>query len=215
MVGREAYHNPWSLAGWDSEFMGAPGRDISRDGDVRWSDLSGAIGPSGDWSRNTPTTSRRQRSRGDKRPDEVVNETMELIGNRWSISILGATLQGMTRFSDIQRRLSASPTVVADRLRVFGQLGILQQVPSPARADRKEYRLTPKGKAFLPVALLMIEWGQRWFHPPDGPALLMTHAVCGAELTSRLTCSECREPLRGSTIETVRSGRGETAEPLL
>ena len=31
MVGREAYHNPWSLAGWDQAFMGAPGRDISRE----------------------------------------------------------------------------------------------------------------------------------------------------------------------------------------
>ena len=31
MVGREAYHNPWSLAGWDHAFMGAAERDISRE----------------------------------------------------------------------------------------------------------------------------------------------------------------------------------------
>jgi tRNA-dihydrouridine synthase A len=23
MVGREAYHNPWSMAGWDTDFLGA------------------------------------------------------------------------------------------------------------------------------------------------------------------------------------------------
>ena len=31
MVGREAYHNPWSLAGWDREFMAAAERDIDRE----------------------------------------------------------------------------------------------------------------------------------------------------------------------------------------
>jgi len=188
---------------------------VACDGVAEWGNLSGAPGPSGDWARNMPTTARRQRSRGDQHPDELVNETMELIGNRWSMSILGAILQGMTRFSDIQRNLSASPTVVADRLRAFGRLGVLTQVPSADRANRMEYRLTDKGRAFLPVAVLMIEWGQRWFQAPDGPALLLTHATCGSNLASRLTCSECHQPLRGSTIETVQSGRAPSTEPLL
>ncbi|MFL6693400.1 MAG: tRNA dihydrouridine(20/20a) synthase DusA [Ramlibacter sp.] len=31
MVGREAYHNPWWLASWDSAFFGAPEADLSRE----------------------------------------------------------------------------------------------------------------------------------------------------------------------------------------
>jgi len=31
MVGREAYHNPWSLAGWDHAFLGAAPRDLTRE----------------------------------------------------------------------------------------------------------------------------------------------------------------------------------------
>jgi len=31
MVGREAYHNPWWLASWDAEFMGAAPSDLTRD----------------------------------------------------------------------------------------------------------------------------------------------------------------------------------------
>ncbi|WPB58245.1 tRNA dihydrouridine(20/20a) synthase DusA [Xylophilus sp. GOD-11R] len=31
MVGREAYHNPWSLAGWDHAFMGAADRALTRE----------------------------------------------------------------------------------------------------------------------------------------------------------------------------------------
>ena len=32
MVGREAYHNPWWLARWDSSFYGAPDRALTREG---------------------------------------------------------------------------------------------------------------------------------------------------------------------------------------
>ena len=31
MIGREAYHNPWWLARWDEEFLGAQPRDITRE----------------------------------------------------------------------------------------------------------------------------------------------------------------------------------------
>ncbi len=31
MVGREAYHNPWFLASWDTEFFGAPDRGLTRE----------------------------------------------------------------------------------------------------------------------------------------------------------------------------------------
>ncbi len=31
MIGREAYHNPWWLASWDAEFMGAAPSDLTRD----------------------------------------------------------------------------------------------------------------------------------------------------------------------------------------
>lgn len=181
---------------------------------IRWRDVEGKVGPSGDWSRNLQITARRQRSRNDKRPSEVVNETMELIGNRWSIAILGAAFLGITRFSEFQKRLSASPTIIADRLRAFADMGVLAQVPTPERADWMDYRLTPKGLAFLPVVLLMIQWGQRWFKAPDGPALVMHHMECGASLHVILTCSACHEPLSGASIEAVESGTGIVTGPL-
>lgn len=181
---------------------------------IRWRDVEGKIGPSGDWSRNLQTTARRQRSRNDKRPSEVINETMELIGNRWSIAILGASFLGVTRFSDFQKRLSASPTIIADRLSAFADLGVLQQVPTAERADWMEYRLTAKGLAFMPVVLLVIQWGHRWFRAPDGPALVMHHVPCGSELQVILTCSGCHEPLRGHTIEAVQSGADVVTGPL-
>lgn len=180
---------------------------------ILWREVEGKVGPSGDWSRNLQITARRQRSRNDKRPSEVINETMELIGNRWSIAILGAAFLGITRFSEFQKRLSASPTIIADRLRAFADLGILAQVPTPERADWMDYRLTKKGLAFLPVVLLMIQWGHRWFTAPDGPALIMHHTTCGSSLHVILTCSACQNPLRGHSIETVQSDVDMVTDP--
>jgi DNA-binding HxlR family transcriptional regulator len=170
---------------------------------IRWREVDGKLGPSGDWTRNLQITARRQRSRNDKRPDEVVTETMELIGNRWSIAILGAAFLGATRFSEFQKRLSASPTIIADRLSAFADLGVLQQVPTAERADWMEYRLTAKGLAFLPVVLLMIQWGHRWYKAPDGPALYLNHTACQSELHVILTCSSCQELLSGHSIEAI------------
>lgn len=181
---------------------------------IRWREVDGKIGPSGDWSRNLQITARRQRSRNDKRPSESINQTMELIGNRWSIAILGAAFLGVTRFSEFQKRLSASPTIIADRLAVFANLGVLEQVPTAERADWMEYRLTAKGLAFLPVVLLMIQWGHRWFVAPDGPALIMHHTTCEAELHVILTCSACHEPLRGHAIEAVQTSTDLVTGPL-
>jgi tRNA-dihydrouridine synthase A len=31
MVGRDAYHHPWTLSGWDARFLGAPARTCTRD----------------------------------------------------------------------------------------------------------------------------------------------------------------------------------------
>jgi tRNA-dihydrouridine synthase A len=31
MVGRQAYHEPWSMAGWDERFFGAPPQPLDRD----------------------------------------------------------------------------------------------------------------------------------------------------------------------------------------
>lgn len=181
---------------------------------IQWREVIGKIGPSGDWSRNLQINTRRQRSRRDQRPDEVVDETMELIGNRWSIAILGAAFLGVTRFSEFQRHLSASPTIIADRLQSFAELGILEQVPTAERADWMDYRLTTKGLAFLPVVLLMIQWAHRWFIAPDGPALIMEHSTCHSPLHVILACSACHEPLRGHAIEAVRSGTDLVTGPL-
>lgn len=153
--------------------------------------VTAKLGPSGAWSRSVPAAAGRRRSTGARQPSEVLPHTMELLGNRWSAAILGALLLGASRFSELCDRTSAPPAMVADRLRRFDELGVISTSPNPTRQDWVMYGLTAKGEAFFPVIAMMIDWGQRWFRAPEGPAIVFRHQTCRRKFTPKLTCNVC------------------------
>ncbi len=163
-------------------------------------DVVAAFGPSGDWSRSVPTSVGRRRSQTGVQPSELLPHTMELLGNRWSASFLGALFLGAHRFRDFAERTGASPAIVSDRLRRFVELGVVKTRSNAERPDWRTYQLTPKGLAFFPVVILMIAWGQDWFEAPEGPALVLTHTTCGGPFHPELLCGACGQPLTGASI---------------
>lgn len=167
-------------------------------------DVVSRFGPSGTWERSIPTGSTRRRSHGGVRPAEIIEQTMALIGNRWSAAMLGAAFMGATRFGEFEQRMGAPPTIVAERLRTFVGIGVLEPTPNPRRPDWVVYHLTDKGRSFFPVMASVLEWGQRWFHSPEGPAMRMQHTACGRTFHPRFICSVCQERLRGQSVRVVR-----------
>jgi DNA-binding HxlR family transcriptional regulator len=169
-------------------------------------DVTGEFGPSGGFARSVPqATTRRRSTGGAAEPGAggpgLVPQTIELIGNRWSASAMAAAFLGARRFTDMLTMMGAPPTIVSDRLRTFCQMGVLQTVAVKAGSGRVEYRLTDKGRAFFPHVMVMLDWGDRWFRAPEGPAMLLTHAGCGGEFRPVLHCSACRRELHGSRIQ--------------
>ncbi|MEU5880468.1 helix-turn-helix domain-containing protein [Spirillospora sp. NPDC047279] len=168
---------------------------------VRPRDVRSEVGPSGGEGRSVPAAATRRRPvPGTPAGAGLFPETMALIGNRWSVMLLGAAFLGARRFGDFQQMLGAPPTMVADRLRTFVELGVLSAGPSADRADWISYRLTDKGRAFFPVVMTAIGWGQRWFDAPDGPALVSVHRGCGAAFEPCLVCDHCGGTLRENDV---------------
>ena len=170
-------------------------------------EITGGFGPSGTWARSVPAATTRRRSGGPGGSAEgagMFPQTMALVGNRWSAALLGAAFQGARRFRDFEQRLGAPPTIVSDRLRVFCELGVFEQSPGAERADWLRYHLTEKGRAFFPVVMTAIDWGQRWFRAPEGPALVYSHPNCRQDFQVLLTCEGCAAPLRGNEVLAVR-----------
>ena len=146
-------------------------------------DVRGESGPSGGFGRSVPRATTRRRSAGGSPGPGLVVETIELIGNRWSASAMAAAFLGARRFTDM-----------------LTMMGALETVAKPG-SGRVEYRLTDKGRAFFPHVMVMLEWGDRWFRAPEGPATLLTHASCADEFHPVLHCSACGCELRGSQIQ--------------
>jgi DNA-binding HxlR family transcriptional regulator len=164
-------------------------------------DVRGTFGPSGGFERSVPRATTRRRSAGGSPGPGLVPQTIELIGNRWSAATLAAAFLGARRFTDMLLMTGAPPTIVSDRLRTFCQMGVLETVVAKAGSARVEYRLTDKGRAFFPHVMAMLDWGDRWFRAPEGPATLLSHTTCGGEFHPVLDCSACGRELHGSQIQ--------------
>ncbi len=158
------------------------------------------FGPSGAWSRSVPEGSTRRRWTGARLSSEagLFPEPMSLFGNRWSASLLGAAFMGVTRFGDFEVALGAPPVVVSARLRQFVNLGVMTQLEADDR--RAEYELTDKGWAFHTVVVLAITWAHRWYEAPEGPALELTHVICGNPFVPRVVCTDCGDRVTSEDV---------------
>lgn len=74
----------------------------------------------------------------------------DVLGCRWTISVLQAVGRGVNRPGALERHIEGiSAKVLSDRLKKFSRAGIFERVQFPEIPPRVEYRLTPYGKKFL------------------------------------------------------------------
>jgi DNA-binding HxlR family transcriptional regulator len=159
-------------------------------------DVVARWGPSGSWPRSVPVASTRRRSGAGQRDAaaRLFPQTMSVMGNRWAFAVLVAAFVGITRFTDFQTQLGAPPGSIADRLSIFTANGVLA-------AGQNRYQLTEKGRAFFPVLVSALEWAQRWFPAPEGPAVILDHVGCGRRFGAVLVCDQCTTKLSGTQVE--------------
>lgn len=144
---------------------------------------------------------RRTRGRLPDDPLSVLPGAMEIIGDRWGATVLGAALTGIRSFSCFAGVLAISPEVLSDRLRRFVALGVL------CRTGSGEYRLTDKGRASFPIHACLVEWSHHWLGG-DGAEIDLTirHLSCGAALALRLDCDRCGGTFDRRSVSPVRPG---------
>jgi DNA-binding HxlR family transcriptional regulator len=152
-------------------------------------DVVAQWGPSGSWERSIPAAVTRRRSATSQAG--LFPQTMTVLGNRWAFAILVASFVGVSRFTDFQTQLNAPPGSISDRLGIFVANGVLV-------ATDNRYRLTEKGRALFPILVSALQWAQRWFRAPEGPAVVLTHTTCDGSFSAVMACDQCTVPLRGT-----------------
>lgn len=136
-----------------------------------------------------------------------VARSVAVIGDRWTLLILRDCFLGVRRFEAFQSRLGISRTIIADRLKLLVDEGVLSKSPYQDHPARFEYRLTPKGLDLYPVIMAVVAWGDRHYAGEAGPPVLHRHKACGCDFRPVMTCSECGEPVGARDVET-RAGPG-------
>lgn len=93
-------------------------------------------------------------------------QTLEIVGDRWSLVILRDMVNGKARYTEFLSSPEAITTnVLADRLMKLEAQGIITSEPYQRRPKRFAYQLTKKGWALLPVLQEICKWGNA--HLPD------------------------------------------------
>src|ERR1051325_4430239 len=89
-----------------------------------------------------------------------VARTLNVVGDRWTILVLRELSWGRKRYSKLLEALNGiSTNLLADRLKKLEDAGMVSQVPYSEHPPRFEYRLTEKGRAFVPVLRALGEYG--------------------------------------------------------
>ena len=137
----------------------------------------------------------------------AVGNTLEIIGERWTLLILREAFLGVRRFEQLQRHTGIARNILSDRLNTLVAHGILRRELYQERPRRYEYRLTEAGLGLYPVLLSIMDWGARHL---GGQAMTLTHKSCGAVGMPHLACPECGEHVEARDMRAVR----EEAPPL-
>ena len=149
-------------------------------------------GGAADLSRVHP---RRTRGRLPTDPLSFLPGAMEIVGDRWGATLLGACLVGLRTFSEFAASLAISPEVLTDRLRRFVEHGVLE------RTGQTGYRLTDKGRAAFAIHACLVDWANRWQRADGVPVDLdIRHRACGRSLGVRLDCTACGVPFERAEV---------------
>lgn len=120
----------------------------------------------------------------------ALSAACELVGDRWSLPIVAALLDGPQRFGELQQRLPAiAPNILSARLRKLEHDGLLVASRYSRRPPRFDYALSADGAALADIAFLLAAWAAA----REGADHAPLHAACGTELEARWWCPTCQE----------------------
>ena len=104
-------------------------------------------------------------------------QSLEIVGERWSLLIIRDTAFGIRRFDDIQKSLGIARNILTKRLNKLTNEGIL--VKARGKAGRMEYQLTDKGWDLQPLLLSLFQWGEKYQPHPEGERMCFVDSTSG------------------------------------
>jgi len=133
-------------------------------------------------------------------PQTPLELALERVGDRWSLLLVEALLDGPRRFNELSEAVAGiAPNILTSRLRSLEREGVVLSRPYSERPPRAEYVLTAAGRDLASAIRLLADWGAR----RSDAAEPIRHDVCGTPLEARWYCPTC-------TVVVEESATGES-----
>lgn len=140
-----------------------------------------------------------------------IAQSLEIIGEWWTLLILRDCFLGIRRFDDFVERLGIARNVLTNRLDTLVAAGVLERRAYDEGRGRYDYVLTDKGRALWPVMTAVRQWGDEWILGRGHEPVLLEHKECGHRTTAVMTCDHCGEALDARAVRAV-NGPGAAGE---
>jgi DNA-binding HxlR family transcriptional regulator len=136
-------------------------------------------------------------------PPTGLEVALDRVGDRWSLLVVDALLDGPRRFGELRDTLPGiAANILTDRLRRLERERILVSTPYSTRPPRMEYTLTGDGRDLASALRLLADWGSR---RTGGEPL--RHDRCGTPVEARWFCPTCGLAVTDAEISGVEQTR--------
>jgi DNA-binding HxlR family transcriptional regulator len=123
---------------------------------------------------------------------EALADACRVLGDRWSLPLIAALLDGPRRYGELQEQLAGiAPNILTARLRKLEEDGLILSTQYSERPPRFEYRLAPEAAALADPVRLLAAWAAERSHEHEDARERPTHAACGSDLEVRWWCPTC------------------------
>jgi len=93
----------------------------------------------------------------------VLHQSYAILGNKWTLLVLGALVHGKKRNSDFQREIPGiSPKMLTETLKKLLKYKMIGRKVYPEVPPKVEYWLTDFGKSIADPVMALLNWTKEW-----------------------------------------------------
>ena len=133
--------------------------------------------------------------------DDPLRSALTRVGDRWTLLVVQALLDGPRRFNDLQQQVGIAPNVLSQRLRQLEGDGLVVAEPYSDRPVRMSYQLTGAGASLAGALRLLTQWGAD-HAGQSGEGVV--HDACGTVAEARWWCPTCDRAVEDEELAELR-----------
>ncbi len=130
-----------------------------------------------------------------------VEQTLEQLGDWWTLLIVRDAFLGLSRFSEFQKSLGIAKNILSDRLQKLVEHGVFEKTRLPESGRRYAYPLMKKGRELWLILTAMRLWSDKWVFGPDAVPIVARERETGREVTALVAVDRNGDPIEPRRLE--------------